>query len=310
MDAKTNEFYFLRAHVWPSMKSSLLHNVLIVLSVASGAVMHASCEPCKVSALGRCSHVVTVLFTLLDHVEKNGPTISTPVTSKECVWNKGKKRDKNPQRLSDVKYPSKRKLGTVDVIDFDPRPKSRRHVEARHINNLIKDLQVISQNTKDLSMWETQLEIRYEDYEVADIDVSQLMDRTLIIENNITPSVLKQLEGTEQQSASEKWFKERWLRLTASKCLTSCRIGKLIVEGKANASVRAFKFISTNIWGIDREPFQSYWMKYGLESEPNAILKFEEQTRNVVSTGCGSIPSTHFWPALQMVLLMSLDYLR
>ena len=121
------------------MKSDLPHNVLIVLSVASGAVMHASCEPCKVSALGRCSHVVAVLFTLLDHVEKNGPTISTPVTSKECVWNKGKKRDKNPQRLSDVKYPSKRTLGTIDVIDFDPRPKSRRHVEARHINNLIKD---------------------------------------------------------------------------------------------------------------------------------------------------------------------------
>ena len=63
MDAKTNEFYFLRAHVWPSMKSDLPHNVLIVLSVASGAVMHASCEPCKVSALGRCSHVVAVLFT-------------------------------------------------------------------------------------------------------------------------------------------------------------------------------------------------------------------------------------------------------
>ena len=197
MDAKTNEFYFPRAHVWPSMKSDLPHNVLIVLSVANGAVMHESCEPCKVSALGRCSHVVAVLFTLLDHVEKNGPTISTPVTSKECVWNKGKKRDKNPQRLSDVKYPSKRKLGTTDVIDFDPRPKSRRHVEARHINNLTKDLQVISQNTKDLSMWETQLEIRYEDYEVADIDVSQIMDRTLIMENNITPSVLKQLEGTQ-----------------------------------------------------------------------------------------------------------------
>ena len=78
------------------MKSDLPHNVLIVLSVASGAVMHAFCEPCKVSALGRSSHVVAVLFTLLDHVEKNGPTISTPVTSKECVWNMGKKRDKYP----------------------------------------------------------------------------------------------------------------------------------------------------------------------------------------------------------------------
>ena len=152
MDSKTNKFYFLRAHVWPSMKSDLPHNVLIVLSVASGAVMHAFCEPCKVSALGRSSHVVAVLFTLLDHVEKNGPTISTPGTSKECVWNKGKKRDKYPQKLSDVKYLSKRKLSSIDVINFDPRPKSRRHVEARHINNLIKDLQVISQNTKDLSM--------------------------------------------------------------------------------------------------------------------------------------------------------------
>ena len=63
-----------------------------------------------------------------------------------------------------------------------------------------------------------------------------------------------------------------------------CRIGKLIIEGKANASVRAFKFTSTNIWGIGREPFQSYWMKYGLASEPKAILKHEEEARNVVST--------------------------
>ena len=41
-------------------------------------------------------------FSLVDHVEKNGPAISTPCTSKECVWNKGKKRHENPQRLSDV----------------------------------------------------------------------------------------------------------------------------------------------------------------------------------------------------------------
>ena len=29
------------------------------------------------------------------------------------------KRDKNPQRLSNVQYPSKRKLGSSSVIDFD-----------------------------------------------------------------------------------------------------------------------------------------------------------------------------------------------
>ena len=95
MDTKTEEHYFPKAHVWPSMRNELPHNVLIILSVSSGAVIHPSCDPCKVSALGRCSHVVAVLFSLLDHVNEQGPTISTPCTSKECSWNKGKKREKS-----------------------------------------------------------------------------------------------------------------------------------------------------------------------------------------------------------------------
>ena len=57
-------------------------------------VIHAACDSCKVSALGRCSHVVAVLFFLLDYVNEHGPTISTPCTSKECTWNKGKKETK------------------------------------------------------------------------------------------------------------------------------------------------------------------------------------------------------------------------
>ena len=76
MDNKTDQHYFLRGHVWPSMRNDLLHNVLIVLSVTSGAVIHASCQPCKVAALGRCSHVVAVLFTLLDHVQEHGAVLT------------------------------------------------------------------------------------------------------------------------------------------------------------------------------------------------------------------------------------------
>ena len=98
-DTKTEEHYFLRAHVWPSMRSQLPHNVTIILYVSSGAVIHAACDPCKVFALGRCSHVVAVLFSSLDYVNEHRPTICTPCTSKECTWNIGKKRDKNPQRL-------------------------------------------------------------------------------------------------------------------------------------------------------------------------------------------------------------------
>ena len=62
MDMMTAEHYLVRAHVWPSMKNELLHNVAVVLSVNSGAVIHASCELCRVSSLGHCSHVVAISF--------------------------------------------------------------------------------------------------------------------------------------------------------------------------------------------------------------------------------------------------------
>ena len=70
--------------------------------------------------------------------------------------------------------------------------------------------------------------------------------------------------------------------MTASQCLSACRIGRFVLDGDPNADVSAFKFISSHIRGIDREPFQSYWMPYGLESESKAILKYEEQRNTVV----------------------------
>lgn len=65
VDTKTNDYYYVKAHVWPStrMKTDFSH-VLVILSVISGAVIHASCDPCKASELGRCSHVVAVLMGL------------------------------------------------------------------------------------------------------------------------------------------------------------------------------------------------------------------------------------------------------
>ena len=65
MDTGTSQHYFVRAQVSPSMKTDLLHNVVIVLSVNSGAVIHASCEPCRASSLARCSHVVPISNNLL-----------------------------------------------------------------------------------------------------------------------------------------------------------------------------------------------------------------------------------------------------
>ena len=108
------------------------------------------------------------------------------------------------------------------------------------------------------------------------------MNSTAAILQSLTPSKLKQIEGTDLQGANERWYCKRWCRLTASQCLSACRIGRLVLDGDPNADVRDFKFISSHIWDIDRERFQSYWMRYGLESEPKAILKYEEQSNTVV----------------------------
>ena len=40
IDTVNNEHYFVRAHVWPSMKTHLTHNVVVVLSLNSVAVIH------------------------------------------------------------------------------------------------------------------------------------------------------------------------------------------------------------------------------------------------------------------------------
>ena len=76
MDTVNGERYFVRAHVWPSMRTDLPHNVIVVISV-----LHASCEPCRASSLGRCSHVVAILFSVLDYVQKHGPVLAKPCTT-------------------------------------------------------------------------------------------------------------------------------------------------------------------------------------------------------------------------------------
>ena len=80
MDNVNDEHYFLRAYVWPSMRNEVPHNVVIVLSVISGAVIRASCDPCRASSLGRRSQVVAALFIILDQVKKHGGVLLKPCT--------------------------------------------------------------------------------------------------------------------------------------------------------------------------------------------------------------------------------------
>ena len=289
VDTASGDHYFVRAHVWPSMRNELPHNVTVVISANSGAILYASCEPCRASSLDRCSHVVAVLFSVLDYVQKHGPLLTQPCTSQECSWNKGKKRNKNPRRVSDAKYPNKKKNASLALIDFDPRPAKNRHVNVHHINNFLSNVQALSQaEGGELTMWETQLKLTFNDYKLECERKKELLEQVSALQENLKPEALMEIPGTRQQSKSEKWFSERWCRLTASKCLSAFKVGRLVVESQPNAAVEAEKFIFSNIWGLESEHFQSYWMRYGIECEPEAILKYENATKTKVS-------QTGFW---------------
>lgn len=95
------------------------------------------------ASFGRCSHVVAVLLTILDHVEKHGSVVSKPCTSQDCSRNKGKKRNKNPQRLSEANYEAKLRKGTLPVVDFDPRPAKNCQVTPDSINYFVSNLQTL-----------------------------------------------------------------------------------------------------------------------------------------------------------------------
>lgn len=146
---------------------------------------------------------------------------------------------------------------------------------AIHVNGFPSALQALSKENEGISMWETQLHFTYKDYNLERERVEVLLEKVSALHENLKPEALMEFPGTEQQSRSEKWFSERWRRLTASKCLSAFKAGKLVTDCQPNAAIEANKFIFSHIWGLESEHFQSYWMRYGLESEIKAIEKYE-----------------------------------
>lgn len=249
------------------MRTELPYSVVLVTSLNSGAVLHAPCEPCRASSLGHCSHVVAVLFSVLDCVQNHASVLTQPCTSQQCSWNKGKKRNKNPKRVNHAKYLSKRaKQSALPVTEFDPRPAKYREVKTKHINNFLNNIQLLSQvEGREICKWKTQLKFTYNDYSLDCERSRVLFERVTALYNNLKPEALLEMQGTQEQSKSEKCFSERWCRLTASKCLSAFQIGKLVSESQPNAAVEAQKFIFTNVWGLGSQDFKTYWMCYGLE---------------------------------------------
>ena len=98
-DCETAKFFFVKWRCMASYDVNRLYHVTVTLSKDSGYVKDASCD-CKASALGRCNHVASLRFALLDWSEKGQQSC----TSKMCEWNVGRKA-KRPKVLHESDYP-------------------------------------------------------------------------------------------------------------------------------------------------------------------------------------------------------------
>lgn len=56
-----------------------------------------------------------------------------------------------------------------------------------------------------MSMWEIQLLISYHDYNVDLSTLTSLEEKAEALLCNITPTELREIEGTTEQSKSDKW---------------------------------------------------------------------------------------------------------
>ena len=80
------------------------------------------------------------------------------------------------------------------MIDFDPRPAKYRKVSSSHINNFVCNLHAISADQKQPAMWEPQLTVTYDDYNLEDTSVLEQQVGKLMA--NLTPDCLSEMEGT------------------------------------------------------------------------------------------------------------------
>lgn len=248
LDTKHKDHYFCKATVKFSFNTDTFYTVNICLSILSGAVMDASCH-CKASSMGRCSHVCAVLLTIEQHVMVNGYD-SVACTSKQCDWNAGSKR-KNPQPLH---VPSYNKSRPSDrVIGYDPCPS----VDDNFKRDFIVNLPLTGVGT----MWETILQVKYEDYDIpAERKTVLLQHIDCFIQN--ASDAISSCDGPVcivREQRSDEWLQHRHNRITASKV-------KAVMSATSNAA-RA-RLVNEIVWGVPLR--QTTAMRYGCDNEAKA----------------------------------------
>jgi hypothetical protein len=284
--SSAGEIYFVREHVHHSMKSGKPLLVFIAISNASGYIKYTSCN-CKASEISRCCHVTALLLYLSDYVTEHGFIVKNVCTSEPCQWNKGKKRTKNPTALHQTIYSTNKRWKPDKMYNWDPRPLEYQNVNCESVTHFVTDLQLISsQNSQNQSMWETLLQIKYDDFHLSNEDtiyyreLVQNFEESLLLNNekflgkNI---IFGEIPDTVDQAKSLTWHQARWCRITASVSKKCVNFGESL---NSCSKISLFTFLEKRFWFSENNITMD--MKYGIEEEPKAVINYSLITNKVV----------------------------
>ena len=185
---------------------------------SDGNISTTKCS-CHQQLGGRCSHIAALLYLLSEVSLGAKPRISLPSTSKPQYWGMGAKSAKTPQRVQDADYGKKQKMDKY--IGFDPRPPELRHTSNQEVYDFVKSNQISSSVNGYLSNWDSILQIEYEDYTIDfdrrmviyDLRQQWITNMRINLEqyesDRLTNASAYHITGTEDQSESDVWFRER-----------------------------------------------------------------------------------------------------
>ena len=159
---------------------------------------------------------------------------------------------------------------------WDPRPEECRGVNKTNVNSFVTSLQSDSK----LTMWETVLQLKYDDFSLDNEDVILYQSQVREFEKKmfdynmtlLTSKDCSEIPDTSGQAESKKWHTERLYRITASICKYTATLGEHL---GLNDSLRPhFNWIKRHFWFPEK--IVTIHMKYGIENEGKAIKQYTE----------------------------------
>jgi hypothetical protein len=239
---------------------------------------------CEANMDGKCTHVAALFYLIEDITSKTTPRMTRPCTSRPQDFKKGARTGKNPKPLHLAKY--EKKILPDQYIGIDPRPEHLRRTTIEEVNYFHISLSTL----KKEPMWLHTFRVVYEKYDVS--PDRKVMLRTLgeLFLENLKRDIQKynwdplstpfgvHITGTMLQAASDIWFRERSIRVTASS----------LVDFIKNPAEMIYKRLWNNQQDLSNVPA----IKWGREHEADAREQYESSYGATMS--CGLFASREF----------------